>query len=220
MRLAPYSCTRVTLSFLLLAACGGDPGTSATDSASASSSGASSSSSASTGEPITTGTGEPGPTTSGASESVSGSSTGSSTTDASTSTGPVATSTGDADSTSTGAAASESSSTSDAESTSTTSDDTTGAIMDCATLKQAFQAEALEIRSCKQPADCGVELPMTSCGCTNNWVARKDADTKPFYDLLALGEELECELILAGTCDCPAADGFTCKQDICTWNYL
>ena len=92
--------------------------------------------------------------------------------------------------------------------------------MDCATLEQAFNAETLKIRSCKQPAECGVELKMTSCGCTHNWVARKDADTTHFYDLLAQGNELECGLIGPGICDCPAAEGFTCTQGICNWNYI
>lgn len=215
MRLAPYTFS-LTLSVLLLSACGGEPGTTATDSATGgSTSGASTSTSASTGEPITTGTSEPDPTTSGASESATGSTSIPGTSSTSTADPSSTGSTGPIDPSSTTA----DTSTGDAES-STTSDDTTGAIMDCLTLEQAFNAETLKIRSCKQPSECGVELPMTSCGCTRNWVARKDADTKPFYDLLAQGQELECELIGPSTCDCPAAEGFTCTQNICTWNYL
>jgi hypothetical protein len=78
----------------------------------------------------------------------------------------------------------------------------------------------MEIRSCNAPEQCGQELKGTSCGCTHNWVARTDADTDHFFELLGMADRLGCELILAGTCDCPAADGFTCTDGICAWKYL
>lgn len=201
------ACT-FTISLALLHACGGEPGTTATDSATGASTG---STTTATTDPGTTSTGDPNPTTSGASDSASGSS------------GPGTTGTTAETTTSTTAETTTTDATTTDASTSTTADTTTGAstgaIMDCAALEQAFAAETLAIRSCKLPSDCGVELKMTSCGCTHNWVARKDADTTQFYDLLALGQDLQCELIGPGICDCPAADGFTCTQGICNWNY-
>lgn len=215
------------ITFALLTACGSDPGTTATDSASGSTSSPGTTGTATTGDPGTTATGDPAPTTGSASASESATETATgTTTDASTtavatsgSTGPELTSSTGPVATDTGSESGSGSSSGDAESSSSGSD-TTGAIMDCATLEAEFNAETLKIRSCTMPADCGQELKMTSCGCTRNWVARKDADTTHFYDLLALGQDLECELIGPSTCDCPAAEGFTCKQNTCTWNYL
>jgi len=92
--------------------------------------------------------------------------------------------------------------------------------MDCPTLEAAFAAETKKIRSCADNNECGKELKGTSCGCTRNWVARSDADTTHFYELIDQGAALQCELIPASTCDCPAAEGFACDQGICTWNYL
>jgi hypothetical protein len=96
----------------------------------------------------------------------------------------------------------------------------TDGISDCDELVAAFEAEALEIRSCAGDGECGQELTGTSCGCTRNWVARTDADTAEFYALIDKAAELGCELFLAGTCDCPPADGFVCLDGICAWNYL
>jgi hypothetical protein len=90
----------------------------------------------------------------------------------------------------------------------------------CDGLKAAFAAETAQVRSCDADEQCGVELSGTSCGCTNNWVARLDADTSCFYALIDQAQEIECELFLASTCDCPPADGFACNQGMCTWNYL
>jgi len=103
----------------------------------------------------------------------------------------------------------------------TTSGDTTGeTIEDCEDLEAAFASEAAEIRACVAADECGQELKGTSCGCTRNWVARLDANTDPFYALISKAEELECQLFLNGTCDCPEADGFLCTDGICVWNYL
>lgn len=195
-----------TISLLALAACGSDPKTTATDSASETTSPGSSTGPA-TSDPGTTATSDPNPTTSGASDSATGT-TATTTTD---STGPATSAT---TTDTTGAA------TSEPGSTGTTDPGSTGAIMDCAALEAAFAAETKKIRSCTKNAECGQDLQGTSCGCTRNWVARNDADTTHFYELIDQGAALQCELIPASTCDCPAAEGFACDQGICTWNYL
>ncbi len=149
----------------------------------------------STGEPVTSSSG----TTAG--ESTSGPV-------ASTSTGD--TSTGD---TSTGDASTGDASTGDASTT-------TGELVDCVQWQQAFDAEVLEIRGCTEDIECGQELVGTSCGCTRNWVALKDADVTEFWALVDKGEQLGCDLPFFSTCDCPATDGFACEGGICTWNYI
>lgn len=87
----------------------------------------------------------------------------------------------------------------------------------CDTLVADFRAETAEVRSCVEDDECGQVLTGTSCGCTRDWVARNDADTAHFYDLIDKGQELECELGLASTCDCPPADGFACVEGTCEW---
>lgn len=90
----------------------------------------------------------------------------------------------------------------------------------CEPLESAFQAELGAIRSCTEDADCGQALTGTSCGCTRDLVARADADTTRFYGLISRGSELQCDLPLDSTCDCPEADGFTCDAGTCAWNYV
>jgi hypothetical protein len=88
----------------------------------------------------------------------------------------------------------------------------------CAEIEAAFEAETDAIRSCTDASECGQELPGTSCGCTQNWVARTDADTTEFYALIeeAAGT---CDLGLASDCSCPEAYGFDCVDNTCTWDY-
>lgn len=90
----------------------------------------------------------------------------------------------------------------------------------CSALQAAFADETLAVRSCSQPEDCGQVLQGTSCGCTRDWVARTDADTACFYELIDQAGPLACDLGLGSSCDCPPTDGFDCVQGICTWNYL
>ena len=205
---------------LVAVACGGEPNTSITDSASSS---GSTGAVVTTGDPTPlTGTGSTGDTTadtltggqsgtassSGSdttAEPTTGEQTGTSTTFG-TETATTATSTGAPETTTTG--------------DDTTGDDTTGGFIDCPTLKADFQAELAELASCVDAAECGQELKGTSCGCTNNIVARLDADRTKLDEILMLAEQHSCELILAGTCDCPAADGFVCNNGFCGWNYL
>ncbi len=88
----------------------------------------------------------------------------------------------------------------------------------CPQIVSDFWAETEAIRSCAVASDCGQVLTGTSCGCTRSWVARTGADTTDFYDLLA--DAGSCGVGLISTCDCPAAIGFDCINNTCTWNYL
>lgn len=208
---------------LALAGCGDSTNTSISDSGTSTGPGPVSSSESSGEPPVTTGTGEP-VTTGSISDSdsasttlVPGTDTGTSDTGELTTTGLTTTglttglsSTGDTDDTSTGAIDS-------------TGFESTGSvvIMDCDTFQIEFDAEVKEIRSCTMDDECGVEMKGTSCGCTRNWVARKDADLSDFEELVALADQLGCDLPFISTCDCPAAEGFACSNSgICTWNYL
>ncbi|MDC3960390.1 hypothetical protein KEG38_41440 [Polyangium jinanense] len=94
------------------------------------------------------------------------------------------------------------------------------AMLTCAELEVELPKERQAIMSCTADVQCGQELKGTSCGCTRNLVARLDADATRFYELLEQWQTLECEEIIVGTCDCPNANGFACKNGFCTWNYV
>ncbi|MBK8256964.1 MAG: hypothetical protein IPK82_30355 [Polyangiaceae bacterium] len=90
----------------------------------------------------------------------------------------------------------------------------------CDDLIADFAAETKAIRSCTSNDQCGQVLQGTSCGCTRDWVARLDADTTYFYQLITEAGELQCDIGLFSTCDCPGANGFECTPEgICNWNY-
>lgn len=209
-----------TFTACALLACGGNNNTSTTSDASTSDPAGSSSD---------TGPSDGVPTTSDATTSAGDGSAGTSTTEASTTTTGA---TGATSSTSEPATSSSTSttdpldpSTTDASTgTSTgepeTSESGSTEIDSCAELLPIFNQEVLEIRNCTADAECGVEMQGTSCGCTRNWVARLDADLKEFEALVAKANELGCELPFVSTCDCPAAEGFACVNNTCTWNYL
>ncbi|HEY3493049.1 MAG TPA: hypothetical protein VGK73_00110 [Polyangiaceae bacterium] len=94
-----------------------------------------------------------------------------------------------------------------------------GASLTCDDVRAAAQTELAGIQKCESPDDCGQVLEGTSCGCTRNLVARLDADTTRFEELLSTTVDGEQCVSLASTCDCPAADGFACQNGSCTWNY-
>lgn len=98
-------------------------------------------------------------------------------------------------------------------------DDDTALPPTCEAVQAEFEAESTAIRSCTEAAECGQELTGTSCGCTRNLVARLDADTTRFYDLIAQAGEIECDLGLESTCDCPEVVGFACEEGLCAWDY-
>lgn len=87
----------------------------------------------------------------------------------------------------------------------------------CPQILRDFAAETTAIRSCTSPAQCGQVLQGTSCGCTRNWVARNNANTTRFYQLLQ--DAGACGFSAISTCDCPQTFGFDCVQQICTWDY-
>ena len=89
----------------------------------------------------------------------------------------------------------------------------------CPEAYDALSAEQDSIQTCTNDAECGQVLTGTSCGCTRDLVARTDADTSRFYELLDIQSGLECGGFVS-TCDCPPADGFACVDSSCTWNYL
>ncbi len=88
----------------------------------------------------------------------------------------------------------------------------------CEQVIASFQAEAESAMTCSRDDECGQVLPGTSCGCTQNWIARLDADTTVFYALLEQAATLECELYMTSNCDCPAVYGYVCAESTCGWD--
>lgn len=223
-RLTPVAFLLAT-SLPLFAACGGDPNTSiTTDGTSSSSVGDPTGGVVTTGDPAPlTGTGGTGELTSTSGQSGTASTGGSEGSESSTS---VAESGGEATTTATTFGTDTTPETTTGEPNTTGVPQTTGGEFEtdgfttCEQLKADYQAELIEVGSCVDDSECGQELKGTSCGCTHNSVARLDADASGVYALIMLAEEHGCELILAGTCDCPAADGFVCNDGHCGWNYL
>ena len=89
----------------------------------------------------------------------------------------------------------------------------------CEGFLDAFNQELKHINYCTKSSQCGQVLAGTSCGCTRNKVARTDADSKKFYDIISRAKTKECSLPLISTCDCPTANGFACVENQCTWNF-
>ena len=84
-----------------------------------------------------------------------------------------------------------------------------------------FTKESLLIRSCTNDSDCGQPLIGTSCGCTRDHVARKNASVSSFYEILTRAAKLNCldTLPLTSPCDCPEVSGSHCNAGICDWKY-
>ena len=109
----------------------------------------------------------------------------------------------------------------DTDSDTDTDTDTDTAIeRSCVEIEAEFVAETERIRQCSDAEDCGQVLTGTSCGCTQDWVARNDADTTDFYALLAEGSAESCGLGTDSDCSCPETDGYACVDEVCTWNYV
>ena len=89
----------------------------------------------------------------------------------------------------------------------------------CDEVNAEMKNELAGLQACSVDSDCGLILERTSCGCTNNLVARKDFDATRFRGLQDRAYELECG---GGTtdCSCPDADGFVCTNGVCGWNYV
>lgn len=93
--------------------------------------------------------------------------------------------------------------------------------LSCAELVQALKDELKSIQSCTSDAECGQTLPGTSCGCTRNLVAKKNADSTRFFKLLSEARQRQCPDTpsFVSTCDCPATYGYECKSGSCAWKY-
>lgn len=90
----------------------------------------------------------------------------------------------------------------------------------CTEIEDAVTRELHYIRYCLADAQCGEPLQGTSCGCTRDLVARRDASSDRFYDLLDLAVSEQCSLdMFVSTCDCPAVSGFSCVARTCQWDY-
>lgn len=90
----------------------------------------------------------------------------------------------------------------------------------CSAVSDALAAELRYLQFCTRASDCGQALVGTSCGCTRDLVARRDADPVQFYEIFARGQELSCNSLgFVSPCDCPPADGFACVANRCAWNY-
>lgn len=92
-----------------------------------------------------------------------------------------------------------------------------------------YYAELKNVRSCQNDSECGQVLAGTSCGCTRDLVARKNADLAKLQELRKTSLALlgisstvpdACsDLHAASICDCPEANGFLCVDSVCKWNY-
>jgi hypothetical protein len=89
----------------------------------------------------------------------------------------------------------------------------------CESLVDELKATLVSAQKCASAADCGQPIPGSSCGCTRDLVARKDANLAPYLDLRAKAYEQGCVSEAGSTCDCPNADGFACIENVCGWNY-
>ncbi len=87
----------------------------------------------------------------------------------------------------------------------------------CQRIDAEREKELARVQACSVAADCGQPITGSSCGCTRNLVARKDADLTDYLKLQQLAAEA-CD-VGGSTCDCPEADGFACVNERCTWNY-
>jgi pacifastin inhibitor LCMII len=92
-------------------------------------------------------------------------------------------------------------------------------VSSCDSLLNELQGTLSSVQKCSTAADCGQAIPGSSCGCTRDLVARKDASLGPYLELRAKVAELGCATDGGSTCDCPNADGFACVNNVCGWNY-
>ena len=90
----------------------------------------------------------------------------------------------------------------------------------CDSLVDQMKVSLSSVQQCTSTADCGQPIPGSSCGCTRDLVARKDADLSSYLAQRAKVAELRCETEGGSTCDCPNAEGFACINNVCGWNYV
>jgi hypothetical protein len=90
----------------------------------------------------------------------------------------------------------------------------------CKSLEKDLQTTLASVQKCMTAGDCAQPIPGSSCGCTRDLVARKDADLSSYLALRAKSAELGCDTGGGSTCDCPNAEGFACINNVCAWNYV
>lgn len=90
----------------------------------------------------------------------------------------------------------------------------------CEDAEVDLRNELAVIQTCEQDSECGTVLVGTSCGCTRDLVARRDAETEAFYGALEEVQEMECDAGLSSVCDCPETAGFRCDDGTCAHNYI
>ena len=93
-----------------------------------------------------------------------------------------------------------------------------------------YHVELKNVSSCQKDSDCGQILAGTSCGCTRDLVARKNADLAKFLELrksslalLSISSTIPdacSDFARTSPCDCPEANGFLCVHSECKWNYI
>ncbi|RYZ03331.1 MAG: hypothetical protein EOO73_28120 [Myxococcales bacterium] len=88
----------------------------------------------------------------------------------------------------------------------------------CGELEPELRKELADVQRCSTAADCGKPISGSSCGCTRDLVARNDADLSRYFELQQTVSQL-CGGEGGSTCDCPAADGFACVNERCTWDH-
>lgn len=87
----------------------------------------------------------------------------------------------------------------------------------CIETRRKIGEEYNLVSYCEDDSDCGQFIERTSCGCSNNLVANKDANLDSFYKLLDLGINNSCNFLdfTISTCECEEFKGFICKNSRC-----
>ena len=91
----------------------------------------------------------------------------------------------------------------------------------CDEITADFTSYLATIQTCDTASECGTVLTGTSCGCTRNLVARADLTAQQVADFEALKAQYSaCGGSFLSTCDCPAASGFKCSENRCSFNLV
>ena len=91
----------------------------------------------------------------------------------------------------------------------------------CDEITADFTSYLATIQTCDTASECGTVLTGTSCGCTRNLVARADLTAQQVADFEALKAQYSaCGGSFLSTCDCPAASGFKCSDNRCSFNLV
>jgi hypothetical protein len=92
---------------------------------------------------------------------------------------------------------------------------------DCSSVETALAEKLADLQACETDEDCGASVSTGTCGCTRATPIHNgatDSSTAEYSDLVR--KLSSCKMQGGGSCDCPAADGFVCRDNKCAWNYL